>query len=377
MAELFVYTNMALEDLSAYTGASGQLVYTGESGSSIVRFDSQELLEGLELDDTLRFIGHEYHDLFGDIKVSIAYLDPTWSIMDSEPGMDDLAEGADEILGKMGKDLEIYPFQDANGDRLFLARFEFPNYGEDMQFSEAGEGPFIDFLGGFPIDCIEMLVAIGEISSKAKEGGDSKVSVQPGRIEGAGSPTPPLPQSFFEWPEEDKILLNVTALPEDGVEILADGLGGEPEPQNVHWWLRVQIYKGIGGEQFPVPGEFLGLGVRMMPGTYWGDQKSSPFVYSGNWMDTVYYTNALITEIIEPDDSFPFPRYTVQWRKFEIEVYSSDFAEYQIDDRVTILKDVATDKTSQLWKDDDMKEFGETWMIAPVAFYGLENPEGE
>lgn len=57
------------------------------------------------------------------------YLDPTWIILDREPGMDDLAEGATEILKKMGKDLKIYPFQDTDGkDRLFLARFEFPKF---------------------------------------------------------------------------------------------------------------------------------------------------------------------------------------------------------------------------------------------------------
>jgi hypothetical protein len=62
----------------------------------------------------------------------------------------------------------------------------------------------------------------------------------------------------------------------------------------------------------------------------------------------------------------------VQWRKKIMEVNPTDFAEYEVKDRVTILKDVATEKQSQLWKDDDMKTFGETWMIAPIGFYGLD-----
>jgi hypothetical protein len=71
----------------------------------------------------------------------------------------------------------------------------------------------------------------------------------------------------------------------------------------------------------------------------------------------------------------------VAWRKDEITARPSDFAEYRVDDRVTILKDVATEKKTQLWKDDDMQYFGGkkeiapkdiTWQIIPLTFYGLE-----
>jgi hypothetical protein len=180
---------------------------------------------------------------------------------------------------------------------------------------------------------------------------------------------------FLKWPEEGKILLNLTAIATKNVaKILAPNLDGEPEPTKAHWWFRVQLAGGT--VKFPVPGEFLGLGVRMFPGMYWGRQKSSPFVYSGNWMDTVYYTGARITEVIDPTDDVPYPTYKVTWRKDEFTVNPSDFAEYKVDDRVTILKDVATEKTTQLWKDDDMAEFGENWMIAPISFYGLDTQEG-
>ena len=125
-------------------------------------------------------------------------------------------------------------------------------------------------------------------------------------------------------------------------------------------------------KKWPVPGEFLSLGVRMMPDVPWGHQKSSPFIWSGHFVDTVYYTSAVITEVIAPDNNFLYPRYMVQWRKDVIQVNPSDFAEYRVDDRVTILKDVSTTKQSQLWKDDDMKQFGDTWQIVPITFYGLE-----
>lgn len=302
-------------------------------------------------------------------------LEPTWSVLDREPGMDDLAEGADEILKKMGEDLKIYPFQDRDGeDRLFLARFEFPKFGESFQFPEAIKGESqasIDFLTGFPIDCVEMLVLIGEFSSKAKEGEASKVNVQEGT--GVSAPVPTTGR-FFKWPEQDKILLNLTAIPtKDVAKWFAKNLE-EPKPSHAHWWFRVQLAGGT--KKFPVPGEFLGLGVRMFPGKYWGHQKSSPFLYSGNWMDTVYYSGARITEVIVPTDEVPYSTYKVQWRKDEITVNPSDFAEYKVDDRVTILKDVATDKKTQLWKDDDMKSGCDKtgWQIIPIIFYGLEKP---
>lgn len=307
-------------------------------------------------------------------KIKKKTLEPTWSILDREPGMDDLAEGATDILKKMGEDLKIYPFQDTDGkDRLFLTRFEFAKFGESPQFSEAlvGESQaFIDFLAGFPIDCVEMLLAIGEISTKAE-----KVQVQEGT--GVTAPVPKSPAHFFRWPDDDKILLNLTAIAtKDVAKIFAENLAGEPKPAKVHWWFRVQLT--CGEKKWPVPGEFLGLGVRMMPDMYWGHQKSSPFVYSGNWMDTVYYTGARITEVIPPTDMVPYSTYKVKWRKDEVMVNPSDFAEYKVDDMVTILKDVATEKKSQTWKDDDMKSGCDKtkWQIAPITFYGLETQAG-
>ena len=180
-------------------------------------------------------------------------LDVTWPLF-LEPGMDGLVEGIDkEVLAKMfdfGGDLQVFPFQDGDDkDRLFLGRFEIPKYKEDFQHPEAFDifdlkpddpAGFIDFMGGFPIDNIEMLVIIGQYSSKAKEGEDDKVNVQPG--DGATAPVPPdeSGKGFFEWPEKDKILLNLTAIPTEAVAIiLAPNLDGEPELTNPHFWFRV------------------------------------------------------------------------------------------------------------------------------------------
>ena len=318
-------------------------------------------------------------------------LDITWPLL-LEPGMDDLAEGATDVLKKMVDDLKIYPFQDKDRkDRLFLGRFELTNYQESFQFSEAFDAfksnrpsdpaGFIDFLGGFPIDCIEMLVLIGEYSSKAKEGEASKVNVQAGT--GVTAPVPPKgSKGFFKWPEKDKVLLNLTAIPTKGVAvILAKNLSGEPKPKKVHFWFRVALLPGTEAEprKYPVPGEFVGLGVRMFPDSYWGKQKSSPFVYSGNWLATVYYDSAVIKEIQDPTDDASWPTYTVTWRGREIKgVKPSDFTLYKVNDRVTLLKDVTVTKKTQLWKDDDMKADCDKskWVIAPICYYGLDRPAG-
>lgn len=275
---------------------------------------------------------------------------------------------------------DIKLFQADGTDRLFLARLEIPKEKGGFQVSgwfADDEAPpevtgAIHFLTGFPIDTIEMLVAVGEYSSKAKEGEDEKVAVQ----DGGGKCFAPVwdgESKIFEWPDKDKILLNLTAIAEPGAasKYFSANLPSEPEPTNAHWWLRVGILDG----EFPVPGEFVGLGVRLMPGEYWGKQLTSPFIYSGNWFDTVYLTGAKVKEVLEPDDTYAFSRYSVQWRKNLVTANPSDFAEYKVGDRVTLLKDVTATKVSQLWKDEDMGTYGDNWMIVPFSFYGIEASE--
>ena len=69
-----------------------------------------------------------------------------------------------------------------------------------------------------------------------------------------------------------------------------------------------------------------------------------------------------------------FAVWEIEWRgKRDIKVYPTDFAEYRVGDRVTVLKDVATVKESQTWKDENMKPENfdeEVWRIAPLTYYG-------
>ncbi|MDI6752784.1 MAG: hypothetical protein QME78_00130 [Thermodesulfobacteriota bacterium] len=297
-------------------------------------------------------------------------LEATWWLFRDEPGMDDIYEQAGDSLEEMFKAFEMYPVN-VDGDRvLYLARFEIGKYGEDLQFPEAkivaGDVlGFVDFLAGFPIECIEMIMMVGEVSSK-----DDKEAGKLAVYHDEDSPVPPIPDELFEGYEEAKILVNYIYLDSDNAESMADNLEGQPEPEGLHWWVRVNFK---GDDKFPYPGEFLALGVRLMPGMVWGEQESSPFLFSGNWMDTLYYSNAMILEVIEKEG---YPAYKVRWRGKEVEAMPTDFAEYKVGDRVSILKEIPSKKQSQLWKDEDMKEFDkEKWAIAPFSFYGVEPDE--
>jgi len=291
--------------------------------------------------------------------------------LDTEPDMDNIAVGLrPQFLDKL-IEAGVHPFRDTQQEtKLFLARFEICRYGKEPTFPEAflddGSAGFIDFLAGFPIDCVEMLVGIGEFSSVAQPGEPRKVYAD----KGDDRVFPVVPSTgLFKWPEEDKILLNLTAIPRNYSKWFAENLEGEPKPRSPKWWYRTQL-RMEGKKKFPIPGEFFGIGCRIFPGMYWGHQESNPFIYAGNFIDTVFYTRGIITEINEQEND---TIYKVAWhgRKKEVEVMSSDYAQYEVGESATILKDVSTSKTSQLWKDADMKPDCDktVWQIVPIGFY--------
>jgi hypothetical protein len=300
----------------------------------------------------------------------------TYVLFAEEPGMDDIKTKAGDSLDKLFDKFKIYPVTVDNNPILYLGRFELKKYGEALQYNEAvfrkGKvAGFMDFLSGFPMECTEMMAIVGEISSRP----DLKAG-ELDSVPGGDGVVPSFPLSLFAGYADDKIVLNFIYLPTDNSQtIMVKGLSGEPEP-GLRWWVRYNFLEDLNGSplQFPYPGEFLGLAVRLMPDRFWDKQKSNPFLFSGNWMDTIYYTSGIIKEILEPTADTPYPTYTVQWRKDTYTpVRPTDFTEYKVGDRVTLLKDVETTKTSQLWKDDDMEKFGK-WVIAPLSFYNI-NPD--
>jgi hypothetical protein len=287
-----------------------------------------------------------------------------------EPGMDDILEQAGDSLQAFFDKLKVGPVQaDQDKKRIFLARYEFPGYQQDYEHPDgivSGKSSsdvlgFIDFLCGFPYGDIEILGVVGELSTKT-----DKLDV----VDGTGNAAPPVPNKLFEGIEEEKILANYMWLPTDGVDLLAKNLNGTADTKNPHWWLRWNIINKKA--KFPIPGEMLFLGVRLFPSSPWNAQRSNPFLFSGNFMDTLYYTSAKITKVNDPVDPAPYNTYEVQWRKQTVTARPSDFTSYQVDDRVAVLKAPSDNETSQTW--DKNKTFDETqWVIAPITFYEVED----
>lgn len=297
----------------------------------------------------------------------------TWAFLGSEPGFDTIYEFAGGSLQPMIDRLGIYPFVpqgEVGADyRLFAAQYKV------LTGSEATLK--INFIGGFQVQVILMLVMIGEYSSLIDD-----IVV----MACEGEKVAPKPEPLFYWPDQDKdrVLLNKTGIrrkdEDDGVRSQFFNKTDAWGKVSKHWWFYVEYTVAkVENMRFPIPGEFTGLGVQLFPGYPWGKnqslQKSSPFLYSGNWIDTVYYTSARVIEVIDPGEDEPYSTYKVRWRKHEVLARPSDFAEYRVDDRVTILKDVSTEKTEQTWKDEDAdSETPETfdtdiWVIVPVTFY--------
>jgi hypothetical protein len=287
-----------------------------------------------------------------------------------EPGMDDIMTQAGDCLDADLERLNVKPVKAKNeDDKLFLARYEFPGYQKNYTHEDgivSGQDKstvmgFVDFLCGFPYGDIELMIAIGAWSSTVAE------------IDALSAPdaaSPPVPNEFFQEKVADRMLSNYMYLPKDNVELLAKNLNGTTETKNPHWWTRWNIIKKEA--KFPIPGEMMFLGMRLFPTSPWGNQSTSPFVFSGNFMDTLYYTSGKITAIEEPTDDRPYSLYTVKWRKDSVKAKPSDFAQYTVGDRVAILKKPADDTTSQTW-DKNNKFDQDNWIIIPVTFYEVED----
>ena len=323
-----------------------------------------------ELEEIRNSLKHESYNVYGEHGIKAPYLEPTWFAF-REDTMDDILEKAGTSLEKpMFERLNIRPVvvSDAGDkEKLFLARFEFPKYGAALHFPEADLGMatekclgWIDFLSGMHYGCCEMLMVVGEVSTKTEDFPSQ---------DGEG-PVPPVPDELFDEKfTEDKTLHNYIWLESDNTEGLMDGVGGEAEPANPHWFFRVNC---IGKQKWPYPGEFVGLGNRIFPNLPWSnspdDPKFHPFLFSGMFMDTVFITSGVVTAVEKVDGYY---KVQVQWREQEVWAYPTDFAQYEEGDRVTICKNIKTLKTSELWKDEDLWSFDdEIWRVVPITYYG-------
>lgn len=329
-----------------------------------------EVREDQERQEVARALINEAVNVYSLCGIFAPYLEPTWFAF-REDQMDDILEKAGESLEKpMFNRLNVRPgiISDAGDkEKLFLARFEFPKYGANLKYTEA-ELPmankclgWIDFLSGFHYGCCEMLLVVGEVSTKTED-----FPVMPGE----DSPVPPIPDELFDEKfKDEKILHNYIWLEADNTEGLAEGVSGEPEPEGPHWFFRVNC---IGTQKWPYPGEFIALGNRIFPNLPWSispkDPYSHPFLFSGMFMDTVFITSACVLNVEETEGGYW--KVKVRWREQELWAYPTDFAKYEVGDRVTIMKDIATDRTSEFWHDKDLWTFDkELWRVVPITYY--------
>jgi hypothetical protein len=227
-----------------------------------------------------------------------------------------------------------------------------------------------------PFESVELLVMIDEYDDPAK------VATKEASENDA---VPPFPNDLFAGYDGDKFLLNYLFIWGNNTDPMAKSID-DPDAQN-HWWFRFNLPDRVatpdsfqnmglpdgknegGPPKYPTPGGFLGMAIRFMPDQPWGTQDTSPFIYTGNFMDTLYYSRGTVMAVEEDADT-GLTIYQVFWHDGNTyKICASDFNQYNVGDVVAILKDSSAEKQSQLWKDDDMTTFGDNWQIVPVTFY--------
>ncbi len=145
--------------------------------------------------------------------------------------------------------------------------------------------------------------------------------------------------------------------------------------------------------KWPLPGEFIGLLAKPWPAHVWWFQKTSPLLYSGNWFETNHYTSGVVKEILQSPEGSSGLAYRCVVRGVEVCVAASDFYEYSVGDRVSIIRITDLDrfldpaKGNFKWKEmEDLiarekmeKEtpsnapyvLNPNMMIVPVSFYKM------
>lgn len=186
-------------------------------------------------------------------------------------------------------------------------------------------------------------------------------------------------ESGYVVPEEKRKNVEYASIPH-----FPEGVYNNVKPQ---FWFRYWFNKT---DTMPVPGEFLGIVVKPLalpPHICWL-QKTSPFLYAGNWVETKQLSSGIVVDkTVEADrtDGGIGTEYKVKIHGWEVYCYSSDHKEYEINDRVGLLKikEVSESYITQsfLWrdmtameqKDKDSKTYD--YLIIPISFFKKEEEE--
>jgi len=185
-----------------------------------------------------------------------------------------------------------------------------------------------------------------------------------------------IPKNNLSPDQPDKrISIEVMASP------LSTDLYADIRPQ---YWMRYWIHED---EKFPVPGEFVGILVKSLalPPHVWWFQRTCPYIHAGNWIETNSLTSGTvmsITKEADRTDSGVGDQYKVRVQGWDILIETSDFLEYEVGDRVGVLKLPSVKEesveTSFIWSDmpeleaKDKNEKNGDYIILPIEFYKEE-----
>lgn len=123
-------------------------------------------------------------------------------------------------------------------------------------------------------------------------------------------------------------------------------------------------------DKYPIAGELIAIAVIPMyhRGNKWFYQDTSPFIFSGQWIDTTFYSSGVVKEIIGEG------KYKVICKDKEVIAEASDFKEYKVDERVAlVIKDnIGSNEqymtAEKLKKLEELKGEGD-YKIVPFSFY--------
>jgi len=270
------------------------------------------------------------------------------------------------------------------------ARYEVMQTGGSINYaSNRPKQNTCDYVGyiAFPVGPLGVMFNISLTTESSLSRGTSgrmkPVDYENGTVQG-GELLPPFEVSRSEVAGEK--LMSKGYLVEDDirVELFAEDFDGLDNPP-LHQWLRYWITEG---NTEIVPGEFVGMLCRPWPLHCWWFQETSPFLYSGHWLETEFYTSGIVKEVqvidedFTPGDGEVGNRYKIWVKNEEIIVKSSDFLEYEVDERVGLLKTWRDGSGTGgfNWQNLSLLNTGatltETWIIVPAGFYNSGSSVG-
>lgn len=338
--------------------------------------------------------------LAAPIGYDIWYLFPTANVLNFEDAEDDAR--TDEILERLEPFLsalqDIKPLKTIR-DKADLSHHDWWSWPSSMSYWE-NSAPYMikemryeTVLNGkgfkyysegmpegsigylaFPIGQLGVMEIVSLIGESVTEDASFSIAGEEGVIEAGGMMAPVHNNRGYCIGEH--LIEGGYLIQDSKIELMSEDFEGQ-ESVAPHKWLRYWIDSE---DTFPVPGEFVALLTKSELFHIVWFQETYPFLYSGQYWESEYYTSGIIKEVIEPDDESEEETsiYRVWVRGYEMYLRPSDFAEYEVNDRVAIVKEtldlidnmdwtlIESDKNNNSSSKDSPDE---DWVIVPVSFY--------